>query len=560
MICSRGKYRTLLFMLLAALCFSTVGEASSTTAKNVIVLIADGCSAEQFTLARWIKKEALSLDRVLVGAVKTHIADSVVADSAPAATAYATGVRTFDKCIGVGPDCLSGSDSTSGSAVCRPMATVLEGAKLLGKATGIVVTSRISHATPAAFAAHVPHRGREEDIAEQIVYQNIDVVFGGGSEYLLPMNAGGKRNDGENLMNVLKKRGVRIVGTAQEMADVHSGSVYGLFSKGHMPAEIDRQNTAPGVPSLPSMTRKALEILSQDPDGFFLMVEGSQIDWACHANDPAHMIGDVLAFEEAASVCLKFAEENGRTLVLALSDHNTGGFSIGNYRTSFSYSQITTEQLLDPLTKMGASAFMLWKRIEQKRTPEQVVSVVKNGWGMTIRPEDGAAVLARADRYRAYGTPHYALGEILCPEYTCIGWSTHGHTGGDVPLYAYGPKSPAGVLDAPDVGRLCAQAMGFDLERTTRRLYADVQEVLPHAGVMLDRKKPANPVLRVQVGHVRYRFFLNKNRMVTPDSVITLEAPVIYMAESRRAYLPMQALGLMEPGLLPLPDIEANSS
>ncbi|MFH1490850.1 MAG: alkaline phosphatase, partial [Pseudomonadota bacterium] len=261
-------------------------------AKNVIVLIADGCSSEQYTLARWVKGRPLSFDPIRVGALKTYIADSVIADSAPAASAFATGVRTKDKFISVGPDAetLTGVPVPSPELSYKPLATVLEGARLLNKATGIVSTSRVTHATPAAYVAHTPSRNLESDIMEQAVYQNIDVVFGGGKGHLLPKALKGKRPDNENLLEVLKKRGYRIAENREDMMALSPGRAFGMFASSHMDAEIDRKNLHPEQPTLKEMTEKAIHLLSGDPDGFFLMVEGSQIDWACHANDPAHLI------------------------------------------------------------------------------------------------------------------------------------------------------------------------------------------------------------------------------------------------------------------------------
>jgi alkaline phosphatase len=143
--------------------------------RNVIVLIADGCGSEQYTLARWFKGAPLSLDTILVGGVKTYIADSVVADSAPTSTAYATGYRTSDKLISVGPKegTLAVVPEPDAAMRYRPLATVLEGAKLKGMATGIVSTSRITHATPAAYISHVPSRSQEDVIMEQAVYHLI---------------------------------------------------------------------------------------------------------------------------------------------------------------------------------------------------------------------------------------------------------------------------------------------------------------------------------------------------------------------------------------------------
>ena len=271
--------------------------------------------------------EPLALDEILVGGVKTYIADSVIADSAPASTAFATGFRTSDKFIGIGPKpgTLRPDLEPSEDLQYRPLATVLEGARLRGKATGIVATSRVTHATPAAYMTHVPSRKLEEDIMEQAVYQNVDVVLGGGKDYLLPKGEKGRRSDGENLVAVLRTHGYSIVEDRSELVAVKSGKVFGTFAMGPLAAEIDRPQTRPQEPTLVEMTSKAIELLSSDPDGFFLMVEGSQIDWACHANDPAHLLSDLVMFDQAVQVALEFAKGDGNTLVLAFSDHNTGG-------------------------------------------------------------------------------------------------------------------------------------------------------------------------------------------------------------------------------------------
>ena len=302
---------TIRALLTVSIFFAFAGGALAENAKNVIVLIADGCSSEQYTLARWFKGSPLSLDDIRVGAVKTYIADSVIADSAPTASAYATGYRTSDKFISVGPksDVLATEPVPPKDLEYRPLATVLEGAKLKGKAVGIVATSRVTHATPAAYMAHAPTRYMEGDIMEQAVYQNIDVVLGGGKRYLLPKDAGGARTDGENLLDVLRKRGYRFVENRDDLMALTSGRVFGMFAKSHMEAEIDRPRFAPQQPTLAEMTQKAIELLSQDPDGFFLMVEASQVDWADHANDPGHLLSDLLMYDQAVRVALDFAEQ-----------------------------------------------------------------------------------------------------------------------------------------------------------------------------------------------------------------------------------------------------------
>jgi len=513
--------------------------------KNVILLVADGCATDQYTLARWYHGKPLPTDGILVGAVKTYAADSVITDSAPAASAYATGVRTSSKgiSVGPGPKTLSIVPKPPEDLQRRPLATVLEGARLAGKATGIVVTCRASHATPAAFMAHTPLRDREEDIMEQAVHQNVDLVLGGGRDYLVPKSAGGKRSDGENHLETLKARGYRIIGTRDELAQLGSGRVFGMFAKEHMAAEIDRREFGPGQPSLEEMTRKAIELLAQRPQGFFLMVEGSQVDWGCHANDPAHMLGDLLMFERAVQAALDFAAKDGSTLVLALSDHNTGGMSIGNSSARGSSTQMPEKDLLEPLRRMKLSAPGMWKKLGSDKTPAGVKRIVKEYWGMAITDADANQILAVAKRDK--DTPQNAFGEVLCPKYTVIGWTTHGHCGGDVPLFAFGPGRPAGLVDSPEIGRVIARALGLDLEKLTERLFVDAKQAFGDGKVTLDAADKQNPVVAIEFQGKTARLPVNKNLVQLGGKAVELEGVVVYASDTGKAYIPVQAVKMI---------------
>ena len=519
------------------------------------MLIVDGCSSEQYTLARWYKQAPLSLDGILVGALKTYISDSVVADSAPAASAFATGVRTSDKFISVGPgeNTIPPVPKPPPELQYRPLATVLEGARLLGKATGIVVTARVSHATPAAYVAHAPSRTLEDDIMEQAVYQNLDVVFGGGRNQLMPTAAGGQRKDGEDLVQVLRQKGYRIIGTDEEIKTLDAGKVFGMFAGDHMAAEIDRQQVAPTEPTLAEMTAKAIEILAKDPEGFFLMVEASQVDWACHANDPAHLISDLLMFDEAVKTAVDFAQRDGSTLVLAFSDHNTGGFSVGNMATSGSYSQMTPDALLRPLRSMTASAPLMWKHLGNERTSEKVKAVVKTDWGLDIADEDAEEILRLAEKYK--NAPHNAFGEVICARYTHLGWTSHGHVGGDVPLFAYGPGKPAGLLDGPDIGRVTADALGLDLDKLNQRLFVEAEAALQGALVAIDKSDPANPVIRIELQDKVAELPVNKNLLKIGERTIELEGVVVYAPNTQKAYVPLQAVNILKGAGNPLPPV-----
>jgi alkaline phosphatase len=554
-----GKFKSrrflLLLVLLAAVFFSFEPAPAAAPVKNLIVLIMDGCGNEQLTLARWYKGGPLALDAIRTGAVKSFIADSAIADSAPAASAYATGVRTSGKIISLAPKpkTIPNVPAPCADLALKPCATVLEGARLLGKATGIVVTCRISHATPAAYMAHVPNRNMEQDITAQAVYQNLDVVFGGGRKFLLPCNTGGARQDQEDLTAVLRKRNYLLVDNVAGLKNLEKPKVFGLFAANHLEAEIDRRDFAPEQPSLVEMTQKAIDLLAANKAGFFLMVEGSQIDWACHANDPAHLLSDLLMYDQAVQVALDFAKKDGQTLVLALPDHNSGGMSIGNRHSDNYYAQLQPEALIAPLKKMQLSAAALWRRLGDNKTPEKIKEAVKKYWGVDLSQEDAQQILEISKPYGKEG--HYALGEVICPKYTDIGWTTHGHTGGDIPLFAYGPDRPIGLLDAPDIGRVSAQALGLDLDKLNARLFVDARQAFPGEAVRLDRTDLNNQT--INIAHLDRRAVLpvNKNILHLGDQQILLEGIVVHIPDTDKIYLPLQAIQLIKSESNSLPAI-----
>ncbi|WP_083800184.1 alkaline phosphatase [Desulfobacca acetoxidans] len=543
-------------IMLIVIVLSLVYPATAIAAvKNVIVLIMDGCGDEQLTLARWYKGSPLALDAIRVGAVKTYNADSVIPDSASAGTAYAAGVRTNSGVVSLSPKTTTIPPAPAHTLKTprQPCATVLEGARLLGKSTGVVVTCRISHATPATYMAHTPSRKMDEDITEQAVYQNIDVVMGGGKKYFRPQSAGGNRQDQEDLISVLQTHGYRVIQNRTELHKLDKGKVFGLFASNHLEAEIDRLECAPEQPSLAEMTRKAIQLLSANPAGFFLLVEGSQIDWACHAHDPAHLIGDLLMFDRAVQAALDFAQKDGQTLLLALPDHNTGGMSIGNQCSDHYYTRLQPEALIAPLKKMQLSAPTLWRRVGKDKTPEKIKDTVIRYWGIQLTEKDAQEILKKAEQYGK--NAHNAFGEVICPKYTDIGWTTHGHTGGDIPLFACGPHRPVGLLDAPDIGRLTAEAMDLDLNLLSARLFVEARQAFPAQAVRLDHTDPYNPVVRISYHDRQASLPVNKNLLYWGEEVLPLEGVVVYLPETETTYLPVQAIQAIKGESKPLPPI-----
>lgn len=514
--------------------------------KNVIVLIPDGCNEAVQTLARWYKGDDLALDNMHVGDVKVHMANSIIPGSAAAATSFASGHKTTVKFLGVGPrtdDLLTGLVPTVEPYA--PIATVLEAARLKGKATGLVATSRITHATPAAFACHIHSRSLDNEIMEHMVYNNIDVVFGGGFRHLIPTTQSytttfgdtwnGKRTDGEDLLQVLLERGYQFVDNKEDMAAVYNGKIWGLFDDSHMEADIDRAMFAEHQPSLAEMTQKAIDLLSQDRDGFFLMVEGSQVDWAGHANDPIYMLTDMLAFDAAVKAACDFADEDGHTLVLAFPDHNTGGMALGQYRNDPYYTAMTIEMMIDPLKPMKITSTGIGYLLNGSLDPDDIYNVVLEQWGIGLSDEEIEEILVKTQNVGFT----YALSEVVSKGHTYIGWTSHQHNAETVPLWAYGAGTPGGLVDNTELAEIVADSMGTSLNRTTKRLFVDLDDV--NVSWELDvTTDPANPVLKIGGAEIP----ISKDYMTVNGRTVKLPGVAVHAPMTGKVYVSLKALAV----------------
>jgi alkaline phosphatase len=311
---SRSARRAVVCMLLAIVLCVAAGCAhlphrSDGRPTNIVLMIGDGMGVTHVTAAK-VAAGNLNMERLpLAGFVTTNPEGAFVTDSAASGTALATGRKTTNGVVSL---------SSSGDT----LMTVLEHAEARGMATGLVVTCSVTHATPAVFAAHVDDRSKDCEIAAQISRSGVDVLFGGGRSYFLPRSQSGVRDDSEDL---LKKLGWRMpialsAGEFRKLGDVKQAVA--LLSSEHPPPVQLRD------PPLQELTEKALEILARDPDGFFLMVEGSQIDWAGHENASDWIVAETLDFDRAVGVVLDFAEKDGHTLVVVTADHETGGYAL----------------------------------------------------------------------------------------------------------------------------------------------------------------------------------------------------------------------------------------
>jgi alkaline phosphatase len=291
------------------------------------------------------------------------------------------------------------------------------------------------------------------------------------------------------------------------------------------------------------MTEKAIELLSKNNKGFFLMVEGSQVDWAGHANDAAYMVYDFLVFDEAVGKALDFAKEDGHTLVLIFPDHNTGGLTIGHEMSDFppGYTATKIEDLIDPIKDAKMTIQQLLYEIPSPATAQGVINTFAEYHGdyweenMTMdQAQYVADTLNASDPYGAY----YPIAEYVSKNLTIFGWTTHGHNGEDVPLWAYGPNRPVGTLDNTELATLVADAFNFSLKDMTTRLFFDVSK---EDGYKLDTKDPENPVIK----YYNAEFPVGKNIMRVGSSEFLLEGIVVYAPETKRAYVPLEALKIL---------------
>lgn len=425
---------------LALSSFTTAGseaEAKSsskkTTPKNVIFLIGDGMGNSYTSAYRYLKnssnskfKNQTSFDRYLVGQQMTYPEDPLqnVTDSASAATAMSAGVKTYNNAIAV--------DNNK-----KDVKTVLESAKEMGKATGLVATSEITHATPAAFGAHDESRknmnGIADDYFDELVKgkHKIDVLLGGGKSNFV-------RED-RDLTKEFKKDGYNYVTSKAELQKNKNNQLLGLFADGGMDKMIDRNAE---TPSLADMTNSAIKQLSKDKDGFFLMIEGSQIDWAGHDNDIVGAMSEMKDFEKAFQAAINYAKKDKNTLVVATADHSTGGFSLAanddyNWFPEAIKAAKKTPDFMAAQIAGGADVEGTLKKYSGLSLTEDEINSVKEANTGKVTDIDNAI-------------------EKIYDKRSNTGWTTGGHTGEDVNVYAFGPESTkfAGQIDNTDQAKI----------------------------------------------------------------------------------------------------------
>lgn len=274
--------------------------------KNIILLIGDGMGLSEVSSLLYYGDKKSNFDRFsTIGLSKTSSFSDLITDSAAGATVFSAGIKTYNGAIGVDKDTIA-------------VPTIVEHLSKRGISTGIVATSSIVHATPASFYAHVKYRYLYDEIATYAPDSGVNFFAGGGTKFF------DKRKDSINLLNKMKESGYNII-TNKLPTEVLSDKVAILLAENGMPKMSEGRGDF-----LPNATELALKTLSTNDKGFFLMVEGSQIDWGGHDNDADYLINEMLDFNKTVGVALDFAAKNGETLVIVTADHETGGFTLSS--------------------------------------------------------------------------------------------------------------------------------------------------------------------------------------------------------------------------------------
>ncbi|MCX7798996.1 MAG: alkaline phosphatase [Fimbriimonadales bacterium] len=408
--------------------------------RNVIFCVSDGMSAgvpsmlDQFlstvhgrpSFWRRLLQDGRSVQTVQ----ETCSLSSLVTDSSAASSAWGSGRRIVNGQVNCFPD---------GTRLIPLYEVLKDRAKL---ATGLVTTATITHATPAGFAVSHPTRDEEAQIAEKYLSLGVDVLLGGGDRFFNSSSRADKRN----LYAEFARAGYRVVRDRASMLALRPGrKVLGIFSSSHVPYEVDRRNRKElrdTVPSLAEMALKAIGMLQDSPNGFVLQVEAARVDHAAHSNDPAGILYDQLAFDEALEAIVGWADQRGDTLVVVTTDHGNSNPGLMGAGDEYFDSMAGLEKLAEA----KASFTTLLAQVGTQPTPESVREAVREHLGIGLNAEEAELVSKAARRASdlqkvdLYSGASSALAMALGNHYH-IGWSGPSHSSDWVPLLALGPGS-----------------------------------------------------------------------------------------------------------------------
>lgn len=453
--------------------------------RNLIFMVSDGMGPTSLTMTREWRQyaeklpidDALVLDHHLIGQSRTRSTSSLITDSAAGATAFSCGKKTYNGAISVLPNF-------------EPCGSVMEAAKRAGYTTGLVVTTRITDATPAVFVSHVRKRDMEDEIALQMIGEThplgrmVDLIFGGGRCHFLPNTTHGScRDDDTDVIDVAQKGGWNYIDSREEFDNLGSGleiPFLGLFAEHDSPYEIDRRQNEDTFPSLAEMTTKALNALSAatktSDQGFFVMIEGSRIDHAGHANDPAAQVHEVLAFDKAMAAVLDFIKhEKTPTVMVSTSDHETGGLATAKQLHAAYPQYLWYPGVLANASRSASNASHEYHAHLRETSASSedmkayLTSLTSKALGINDCGQDELDAIVEKPEIAAY-----AFADMVSRR-AQTGWTTHGHSGADVNIYSSNPeaaKALAGNHENTEVGDFLRSYLALDdeVEEVTRKL------------------------------------------------------------------------------------------
>ena len=509
--------------------------------QNVILMIPDGTSLSVISAARWYKihnnlGRNLNIDPFISGTVQHFNSNSPIPCSAPAGGAFMTGVAAQAHNVSIYPPADPENDifPVNPDRAYQPLATILEAAKIdLGMSVGIVVTCHFVHATPASAAAHHYARNDYGIIARQMVHQNLDVLFGGGTTFIT-----------EEFRNHLERNNTTVLkDDIEAFRRFESGRLWALWHPIAMPYELDRNPAV--TPSLEEMTVKAIELLSQNENGFFLLVEGSMVDWLAHANDAGGMIAEFLAFDRAVGAALEFAIADGNTTVVIASDHGNSGFSIG--RQGMNFDEASLANMFEPVSRFRRTATGM-NSIIRNTAPENVKAVMYEYTGIELTYEEFMQILTArgfqgggnfpTDRNR---TLHRTLLNIMNSR-TTFGFTTTGHTGEEVILAAFHPQGdiPLGMHFAPEINHYLVDALGLprSLDELTHEIFAKHTEVFAGMRYSIIEDRDGNITLEVRNRRNTLRIPAHSSVAYLNGTAFDLGSVAVYIGRNNTFYVP----------------------
>lgn len=529
---------------------STVLAGKVRPTKNIIVMIPDGTSLSVLSASRWLKTyrnegTTLAIDPYLCGTVTTFCSNAPIGDSAPTTSCYMTGQPEQAGNVAIYPVADPKNDliKINPDSAYQPLATLLEAMKIKQqKAAGLVVTCEFPHATPADCSAHTYNRGDYKTIASQMAYNNLDVMIGGGNDFVSPDM---KQHFSENGTTLIQN-------DKNALMHFNGNKLWALFEKEDIPYDIDRDTTR--IPSLAQSTAKALSVLSKNKNGFFMMVEGSKVDWAAHANDPVAIMSEYLAFDKAVQVVMEYARKEGNTTVIILPDHGNSGFSIGR-RDLKNYTKASLEQLFGPVSKVTKTATGIEQALnaaphsELKKTFEDLTGIVLTA--------DEETAMLNAKSVKASDYTEAAKTENLnnliikvLQSRTYFGFTTGGHTGEEVFLAAFHPKgdTPKGNVRNTAINDYLQKAAGLKqpLRSLTSEIYVRHTDVFNGMQLKIETKEGKFPTLIVKNGTNTLEIQGNTSIATLNGKKTELGSVAVYVDKNNSFYVPAKLKQLMQ--------------